>query len=111
MFVVVFSCDDDWPSADRSLSYSKRTNVHTRTSQVKSRPAAQESQELTIITGRNAEPAPQRTRSTQVATGEEYVLSNVVQEVLVEDFYPPISSSTVPGNPGRLQVKLCDLFL
>lgn len=37
-----------------------------------------------------------------------YRLSNEVQNVLIEDFYPPISSSTVPGNPGRLIVKLSD---
>lgn len=57
--------------------------------------------QLTIITGQNAE--------VNRAKEEPYVLSNIVQEVLVEDFYPPISSSTVPGNPGRLQVRLCDL--
>ena len=35
-----------------------------------------------------------------------YTLSDEIQRVLIEDFYPPISSSTVPGNPGRLYVTL-----
>ena len=37
---------------------------------------------------------------------EAYRLSDEVQNVLIEDFYPPISSSTVPGNPGRLYINL-----
>jgi hypothetical protein len=35
-----------------------------------------------------------------------YTLTDEIQRVLIEDFYPPISSSTVPGNPGRLYVTL-----
>ena len=35
-----------------------------------------------------------------------YTLTEEVQRVLIEDFYPPISSSTVPGNPGRLYITL-----
>jgi len=38
-----------------------------------------------------------------------YSLMREVQEVLIEDFYPPISSSTVPNNPGRLLVDLTSL--
>jgi hypothetical protein len=38
-----------------------------------------------------------------------YALMREVQEVLIEDFYPPISSSTVPNNPGRLLVDLTSL--
>jgi len=40
---------------------------------------------LTIITGRGTGP---RTR-------DAYILSDAVQEILTEDFYPPIASSTV----------------
>ena len=35
-----------------------------------------------------------------------YRLMTEIQDVLIEDFYPPMSSSTVPGNPGRLYVIL-----
>lgn len=35
-----------------------------------------------------------------------YTLTEEVSSVLIEDFYPPISSSTVPGNPGRLLIIL-----
>ena len=35
-----------------------------------------------------------------------YTLTEEVQRVLIEDFFPPISSSTVPGNPGRLIITL-----
>ena len=35
-----------------------------------------------------------------------YLLVKELQTVLIEDFYPPISSSTVPGNPGRLMIQL-----
>lgn len=38
-----------------------------------------------------------------------YSLMREVQEVLIEEFYPPISSSTVPNNPGRLLVDLTSL--
>ena len=40
-------------------------------------------------------------------TLKSYTLTEEVQRVLIEDFYPPISSSTVPGNPGRLFITLC----
>ena len=31
-------------------------------------------------------------------------LSNEIQRVLIEDFYPPIDSATIPDNPGRLKI-------
>ena len=37
---------------------------------------------------------------------KSYTLTTEVQRILIEDFYPPISSSTVPGNPGRLYITL-----
>lgn len=55
---------------------------------------------LTIITGRGKAP---RTR-------DAYILSGAVQEILTEDFYPPIASSTVPRNTGRLAVNFADIF-
>ena len=39
-------------------------------------------------------------------TSRAYTLTKEVQRVLIEDFFPPISSSTVPGNPGRLFITL-----
>ena len=39
-------------------------------------------------------------------TSKSYTLTEEVQRVLIEDFFPPISSSTVPGNPGRLFITL-----
>ena len=35
-----------------------------------------------------------------------YRLMTEIQDVLIEDFFPPLDSSTVPGNPGRLYVIL-----
>ena len=40
------------------------------------------------------------------STSKAYTLTEEVQRVLIEDFYPPISSSTVPGNSGRLYISL-----
>ena len=39
-------------------------------------------------------------------TSKAYTLTKEVQRVLIEDFFPPISSSTIPGNPGRLFITL-----
>ena len=39
-------------------------------------------------------------------TSKAYTLTKEVQRILIEDFFPPISSSTVPGNPGRLFITL-----
>lgn len=33
-----------------------------------------------------------------------YKISNEIQRVLIEDFYPPIDSGTIPDNPGRLRI-------
>jgi pentatricopeptide repeat protein len=55
---------------------------------------------LTIITGRS-----ERARESQEKLAKEaFVLSTQIQDVLVENFFPPIDSSTVPGNAGRLLV-------
>jgi hypothetical protein len=43
-------------------------------------------------------------------TALSFRLSSEIQSVLIEDFFPPISSSTVPGNPGRLYVNLIDIL-
>lgn len=39
-----------------------------------------------------------------------YRLSDEVQQILIEDFFPPIPSSTEPGNPGRIIVQLADIL-
>jgi len=36
-------------------------------------------------------------------------ISAEIQQCLVEDFYPPISSFTAAGNPGRVLISLSDL--
>jgi hypothetical protein len=40
---------------------------------------------------------------------QSFCISKEIQNLLVEDFYPPISSSTVPGNTGRLVVSVSDV--
>ena len=37
-----------------------------------------------------------------------YIISSEIQKDLIENFYPPISSFTVPDNPGRLLVLFND---
>ena len=44
--------------------------------------------------------------SSSSGSGSTFVLSDEIQRVLIEDFLPPIPSSTVPGNPGRLRIDL-----
>lgn len=67
---------------------------------------------LTIITGRNlpnTHSSSEGRPSTAITESDEsdaYRLSNEIQNVLIDDFFPPISSSTVPGNPGRLYITL-----
>ena len=41
---------------------------------------------------------------------ESYRLITEIQNILIEDFYPPISSSTVVDNPGRLYIILQDIY-
>lgn len=38
-------------------------------------------------------------------TSGQYLLLHELQNILIEDMYPPISSSTIPGNPGRLLIQ------
>ena len=64
---------------------------------------------LTIITGKNIKIRGSESITVIDSTGEKegaYVLVKQVQDILVECFYPPISSSTIPGNPGRITVIL-----
>ena len=58
---------------------------------------------LTIITGRNEK--NRKTASIEEVSREAFVLSTEIQNVLIESFYPPVSSYTVPGNSGRLLVR------
>jgi pentatricopeptide repeat protein len=61
--------------------------------------------DLIIITGRSIS-----RRSKDNNNNDEdddlygYKLSNEIQRVLIEDFYPPIDSATIPDNPGRLRI-------
>ena len=70
---------------------------------------------LTIITGKNVKSRKPIT-STTTENGDEdnnstdqYRISQEIQNILVEDFYPPVSSSTSPGNTGRLLIDLQDI--
>jgi hypothetical protein len=54
---------------------------------------------LVVITGQSlAQQAP--------AGQGSYLLLSELQDILIEDIYPPLSSSTIPGNPGRLLVHV-----
>lgn len=57
---------------------------------------------LVVITGRSL-----RNQESNREDGEDksYLLMNELQDILIEDLYPPISSSTVPKNPGRLMIE------
>eukprot|EP00597_Dinobryon_sp_UTEXLB2267_P000705 CAMPEP_0170070162 /NCGR_PEP_ID=MMETSP0019_2-20121128/8561_1 /TAXON_ID=98059 /ORGANISM="Dinobryon sp., Strain UTEXLB2267" /LENGTH=763 /DNA_ID=CAMNT_0010278379 /DNA_START=191 /DNA_END=2483 /DNA_ORIENTATION=+ len=61
---------------------------------------------LVVITGRNE---PRRRHVTDSRSGDSYLLSGEIQRVLIEDFLPPIGSSTVVGNPGRLYIDLAHI--
>jgi|LauGreSuBDMM15SN_2_FD.fasta_scaffold169576_1 hypothetical protein len=58
--------------------------------------------ELIVITGRSIS----RSEGNIKSYDDGYKLSNEIQRVLIEDFYPPIDSSTIPNNPGRLRIKV-----
>lgn len=63
--------------------------------------------QLTIITGRSInrkEPSDNNGKDSGSSTA--YLLSEEVQRCLIEDFFPPISSSTVVNNPGRLYIDI-----
>ena len=40
---------------------------------------------------------------------ESYRVSSEIQRILVDDFFPPISSVTAPGNTGRVLIRLSEL--
>jgi hypothetical protein len=69
---------------------------------------------LTIITGQNLPHSSiggdnteeMKRQSTMDEKDSSYRLIAEIQSVLIEEFYPPLSSSTIPGNPGRLTVSI-----
>lgn len=63
---------------------------------------------LIIITGKSLPRVYSDDRNVDELR-EAYKLSDEIQRVLIEDFLPPISSSTVPGNPGRLYIELSSI--
>lgn len=77
--------------------------------------------ELIVITGKNLPSRSAENNRTEAAvtTPEDifengsgipsFRLVNEIQSVLVEQFYPSISSSTVPNNPGRIIIHLKDI--
>jgi hypothetical protein len=40
---------------------------------------------------------------------QQPVLRPEVQRLLIEEFYPPLSTSTAPANPGRIIVKAAEV--
>jgi len=54
-------------------------------------------QDLVIITGQGVA-GPGR-------AGEGFVLTDELQRLLIDEYLPPIPSSTEPNNPGRLRVR------
>ena len=46
------------------------------------------------------------TTGSSNSTVVPYRLIASIQDMLIEDFYPPIHSSTVPDNPGRLYIHI-----
>jgi len=84
----------DLHTYSRGMAYAA---ISIALSEVKSEKAR-----LTIITGRSI---------GRNGDDDGYKLSTEVQRCLIEDFYPPISSSTVPGNPGRLYIELAGMTL
>ena len=46
------------------------------------------------------------TAGSSNSTVVPYRLIASIQDMLIEDFYPPIHSSTVPDNPGRLYIHI-----
>ena len=72
--------------------------------------------ELVIITGTNLGMKDNEGRENSLLRDrsfrkeEAFTLSSEVQRALVENFLPPISSSTMPGNPGRIIVSAADIL-
>lgn len=60
--------------------------------------------ELIVITGRSI--SRNKDKGSDDDDDGGYKLSSEIQRVLIEDFYPPIDSGTIPDNPGRLRIKL-----
>eukprot|EP01032_Pedospumella_encystans_P017468 gene17468-19905_t len=80
----------------RGMAYAA---LHVAIEEIKSDAASHiRKKQLIIITGSGA------------SQPDAYRLSDAVQEVLTEDFYPPIASSTVPRNTGRNSMSSCDFL-
>lgn len=61
-----------------------------------------------IITGKSLSSSIGRTSAAK-RDQTPYRLSDEVQNILIEEFFPPIPSSTEPGNPGRILLRLADI--
>lgn len=64
---------------------------------------------LVVITGQGIN-RPLR-RSEGPTVGGTFVLVDEIQRLLIENYLPPIASTTVPGNPGRLRIWVRDILL
>lgn len=61
-----------------------------------------------IITGKSLTSSSGRVSNTKRELAP-FRLSDEVQNILIEEFFPPIPSSTEPGNPGRILIRLADI--
>ena len=70
---------------------------------------------LIIITGKNLKYSFSeqngKVNDEHIVSDESYRISREVQNILVEDFFPPISSCTCPGNTGRIVVNLEEIHM
>ena len=62
--------------------------------------------ELVIITGQSVKRRAGSTLASDSEEDEGFALLKELQQILIDDFYPTISTSTVPNNPGRLVLTL-----
>ncbi len=71
--------------------------------------------DLTVITGQGIQRTNKQKAIPDVSDLDDeaqrpYRLVDTVQDILIEDFYPPIHSSTVPNNPGRVVIPFAYLM-
>lgn len=74
-----------------------------------------EGDSLIVITGQGINRPLRRDEGPTIGTDAEgggtFVLVDEIQRLLIDDYLPPIPSSTVPGNPGRLRIWVKDILL
>ena len=92
----------DLHNFSRGMAFSA---IKVAIDEAKTIPKTKSNNELIVITGRSVSRNKDIVNSDS-SDDDAYKLSNEIQRVLIEDFYPPISSGTIPNNPGRLRIDL-----